>query len=667
MADINNIRIELSNGERLDYQSETSLGIKLNRIADDFIDPSKRFGEFSYTFNLPKTKNNDRIFEFPDAKGRIRIFVGKTFECDVFNNNQQLLSGIIELVGITDDTYQCRFYSKITQLVDELKGKKLNDMTYLDTVDWEYEVSIINHIRGVNRIPHVEFPMSYYQTPFISGGTRLGMVTTRAEINLALVYNYMNTNSGFNYNRRNPRYEAAFPPAIYLKSIMDGIFADIDWTYNSSFFNRADIQKIIIPFVGSGQDFSGAVTDVTGGTDQLNLNKLLPKIGQAEFLKTVLNTFNLYMIPDVVNKSVVIETYNVLFADNSNPYPINVFDYEKNYLDTANLITTKDDGGNELPLGFNRIMDYAALTGDNPTYIVNTSIDVRTAISKPVLSQTYGKETFNKLWNKTTGTKEIKLSLSACNYYPYTLINDRSRFNATTTALPYFTVGIPLISPQTPQNNEGKDFAESIEQNFVEGNDPSNFDYKGGLKMAYYYGAAAYNKSIDGGLTAYNDWQWVGIATGGTVTAPTFARVPVCIASPFILLSTEQFEDLKANIPLSSLEYTDERGAEIHSILLTYYSAGDYVNDTHEPTTFSLTFGENSVYDNIYTTFHKKKYDDLENSYLLSGSIRMDENDWAAMQLNRTLLFDNELYKLVSIKGYDPIQRIASIEMIKKS
>lgn len=664
MADINNIRIELSNGERLDYESETSLGIKFNRIADDFIDPSKRYGEFSYTFNLPKTKNNDRVFEFPDAKGRIRVFVGKTFSCDVFNNNQQLLSGIIELVGITDDTYQCRFYSKLTQLVDELKGKKMNDMTYLPTVDWNYEVSIINHIRGTTVIPHVEFPMVYYQTPFISGGTNIPMVTKRAEINLALVYNYMNSNTG-TWNKRNPRYEAAFPPAIYLKSMLDGIFADLGWTYNSSFFERADIQKIIIPFTGSGQDFTGAVED-SSPSDQLNLNKLLPKINQSEFLKTVLNVFNLYLIPDVVNKSVVIETYNTFFTDNSNPYPINVYNYEKNYLDTANLITTKDDNTNELPLGFNRIMDYGALTGANPTYIVNTSIDVRTAISKPVLTQAYGKETFNKLWNKTTGTKEIKLSLSACNYYPYTLINDRSRFNATTTALPYFTVGIPLISVQTPQSNDGKDFCEEVSQNFVEGNDPSNFDYKGGFKMLYYYGAAAYNPSIDGGLTAYNDWQWVGIATGGTVTVPTFARVPVCIASPFVLLTKEQFDSLKSNIPLSSLEYTDERGAEVHSVLLTYYSAGTD-DDTHDPTTFSLTFGENSVYDNIYSVFHKKKYDDLENSYVLSGTMRMNENDWREMQINRTLLFDGELYKLVSIKGYDPILRTAQIEMIKKS
>ncbi len=666
MADVNNILIELSNGQRLNYLSETSLGIKLNRIADDFIDPSKRYGEFSYTFNLPKTKNNDRVFEYPDAKGRIRVFVGKTFECNVYNNNQSLLSGIIELVGINEDTYQCRFYSKVTQLIDELKGKKLNELTYFPTVNWNYELSIINHIRGVQSVSeHIEFPLSYYKTPFISGGTKLINVSSRAEANLGFVYNYYNAGSGSPYAVNNPRYEAAFPPSIYLKSIVDGIFNDIGWAYNSSFFERADIQRIVIPFTGSGEDFTGAVTDGTTG-DTLNLNKLLPKINQSDFIKTILNVFNLYMITDVANKSVVIETYNTLFADNSNPYPITVFNYEKNYFDTETMIMTKDDGSNSLPLGFNRVMDYAAVTGLNPTYIVNTCIDVREEIGEPRITTTYGKETYNLMWNKTTGTKAINLSISPCNYYPYTLISDRSKFNNTTTAEPYWTVGIPLISVQTPQNNDGKNFADDAQQNFVDGNDPSNFDYKGGMKMAYYYGAAAYNETVDGGLTSYNDWQWVGIATGGTATSPTIARVPVCIASPFLLLTKEQFDEAIAERPITDLEITTEKGAEYHSVLLTFYSAGSK-DDEHDPTTFSLTFGENSVYDNIYTVFHQKKYEDLQSSFVLKGTMRMNENDWREMQINRTLLFDSELYKLISIKGYDPINRVATIEMIKKS
>ena len=661
MADINNIKILLSNGSVLDYESETSLGIKLNRIVDDLNDPSKRFGDFSYTFNLPRTKNNDQVFEYPDVKGRTRIFIGKTFECNVYNNNQLLLSGIVELVGIDIDQYQCRFYSAFTQLIDDLKDKNLNDMTYLPTIDWDYEQTIVQHIKVAQVSEHIEFPLVFYRTPFMSGGTDVSTSSGFiAEANLGYFYNYVVTTLSF--GSKNPMYEAQFPPAIYLKSIIDGIFSDAGWTYNSTFFNREDIQKIIIPFTGKGEDFTGSI--ITGVTDTLNLNKLLPSKKQSDFLKTVLNAFNLYLIVNPITKSVTIETYDTLFSDNSNPYIINVFDYEKNKTEDDYQILLEEDDTNNFPLGFNRIMDYSGLSNINPTYNVNTNIDIRTSISRPRIRTTYKKDVYQKLWQKTTGTNEIKIGLTPVNYYPYTVINERTLFDGTTTDPQLWTVGLPLISPQTPQDNDGNNFAESEQDNYVQGNDPNNFSYDGGLKMLYYYGTASWNATVAGG-SAYKDWLWVGIATGGTVTVPTFARVPICIASPFRLLRESEYNQLITSGFISAADQVTEIGAEAHSVLLTYLGAGS-TNNSHIQTFFNLTYGENGLYDNIYTLFHKPKLDNLKNNYLLSGTMRMSENDWNEMQPNRTIQFDDELYRLVSIKNYDPISRIAQIELLKK-
>lgn len=662
MANISNIRIEIENGQRLDYESETSLGIRLNRIVDDFTEPSKRFGEFSYTFNLPRTKNNDTIFEYPDSKGRIKIFIGKTFECNVYNNTILLLSGIIELTDIDEDNYKCRFYSKLTQLIDVLKDKNLNEMEYLPTIEWEYEKTIIEHIKVAPVSEHIEFPFIFYKTPFMSGGTD---VSTQAgfivEANLGYYYNYIVTSLPF--GTKNPFYEAQFPPAIYLKSIMDGIFSDAGWSYKSSFFDREDIQKIIIPFTGKGEDFTGSI--ITGTTNTLNLNKLLPAKKQSDFLKTVLNAFNLYMIVNTYDKSVTIETYTTLFSNNSNAYKINLFDYEKSKIEDNIAILLEEDDTNNFPLGFNRIMDYSALSNTNPTYNVNTCIDIRLSISKPRIKTTYKKDVYQKLWQKTTGTKSIKLGLSPVNYYPYNVINERSLYNATTTIPQLFTVGIPLISPQTPQDNDGNDFASSESDNYVVGNDPNNYSYDGGLKFLYYYGKVAWDATIAGG-TDYKDWLWVGIATGGTVTVPTFARVPICIASPFRLLSENEYNQLITTGFIQTSDQVTEIGAEAHSVLTTYLGAGT-TNNTHNPTYFNLTYSENGLYDNLYTVFHKPKLDDLKNNYLLSGKMRMNENDWNEMQINRTILFDDELYRLVSIKNYDPIAQIAQIELLKKN
>lgn len=662
MANLNNIRIELRNGSLLDYQSESSLGIKLNRIVDDFTDPSKRFGEFSYTFNLPRTKNNDEQFEYPDVKGRIKIFVGKIFECNVYNNNVLLLQGIIELTDIDEEFYKCRFYSKFTQLIDELKVKNLNDMTYLPTIEWEYEQTIIEHIKVAPVSEHIEFPFIFYKTPFMSGGTD---VSTQAgfiaEANLGYYYNYIVTTVPF--GAKNPFYEAQFPPAIYLKSIIDGIFSDIGWSYKSSFFERSDIQKIIIPFTGKGEDFTGSV--ITGSTNYLNINKLLPNKKQSDFLKNVLNAFNLYMVVSPYDKSVTIETYSTLFSNNSNPYVINIYNVEKNKAEDDYQITMEEDDTNNFPLGFNRIMDYTALSNINPTYNVNTNIDIRLSISRPRIKTTYKKDVYQKIWQKTTGNKEIKLGFSPVNYYPYNVINERSIYDASIAIPQLWTVGIPLISPQTPQDNDGNDYAASEQDNYVQGNDPNNYSYDGGLKMLYYYGKPAWNATLAGGTT-YKDWLWVGIATGGTVTVPTFARVPICLASPFRLISESEYNQLITTGFISVDDQVTEIGAEAHSVLLTFLGAGT-INEAHEVTDFNLTYGENGLYNNLYTVFHKPKLDDLENNYILSGTMRMNENDWREMQINRTIQFNDELYRLVSIKNYDIVSRIAEVELLKKN
>ncbi len=666
MAVLNNIRIILANGQVLDYESETSLGIRLNRIVDDLTDVSKRFGEFSYTFKLPKTKNNTKIFEYPDAKGRTKIFRGKTFEARVYNNNDILQSGIIELVGVPEDGYSCKFYSSFTQLIDELKEKKLNELTTLPTIDWNYELSIIEHITVSPISEHIEFPFIFYRTPFISGATSptfLPEVGTRQEANLSYVYNF---NEAFlQFKNKNPFYEAAFPPAIYLTSVIDAIMEEAGWSISSSFFEREDIGRIIIPFTGKNEDFSGAVIDgITG--DTLNLNRLLPDMNQADFLRAILQTFNLYIAVDVFNKNITIETYDVWFSDNSNPYPIDVFDYEKTDVETEiKLLTTADDTNNS-PMVFNRIFDYNNIGHGNPTYNVNTGLDVRDFIGENRITRTYSKQVYDQLWNKLTGTKEIVIGLSPVNYYPYTIINDRSINGNTTTAEPYWTVGIPCISNQTVSDNQGQEFYES-EGDYVEGNDPSKFSYEGGLKLLWYLGTAEYNYSPDGS-TAYKDWQYVSIATGGTVTVPTSVKVPVCFSSPFKLVTTDEYQTLTGSTAanLTSAQRSDVEGFEIHGLMLTFMGAGT-LNDLHVPTPFSLTFNENPVLPNIYTEFHQKKQLDYQQSYLIKGKMRMNSNDWRNMRINRPLIFNDEIFRLVSIKNYDPVLRIAEIEIMKKT
>jgi hypothetical protein len=46
--------------------------------------------------------------------------------------------------------------------------------------------------------------------------------------------------------------------------------------------------------------------------------------------------------------------------------------------------------------------------------------------------------------------------------------------------------------------------------------------------------------------------------------------------------------------------------------------------------------------------------------------MRMNTQDWQEMQIERPILYNSEIYNIVSIEGYDPILKTCTIKLIKK-
>jgi hypothetical protein len=695
-------KIVLDNGLELDISSPESLGIKLNRIVDDYSDPSKKFGEFSYTVNLPKTKNNQKIFEFPDTKGRTRIFNGKQFGVTVICNNQILIKGILELRSFDTDSFNCQIVSSLKELVDDLKGKKLCDMTSLDTIDWDYEKTIVTHINSNKTYLNTsyQFPLAFYKTFFYSGNT-----TGTTEQEFCFIYNY-DTTTGSNAHHKSGKnylYQMHFPPSIYLYNILEAMFNDIGWGMNGTFFDSGDFRKIIVPFCGKTEQLSGAV--ISGSTtDSLNLNKLLPDIDCLEFLKSFVTVFNLYLNIDKDNRQITFETYKTLFNSYNTPYDITKKVDAKSIQVSAPNSDVKisfELKGNTLVGGHDKVFDLYSASyrlEKNPTYFVTPAKPIRREIASSTVTSGsynelkvgYNSTAFGNLWNKVSGDNEVKLKFSATNYVTVALRNDKlitgmSSWNTGGANAgyyhykPLFGISIPLLSEQTPYDDKGNVFAEESGTTYTEGNDPTNINYDGGgtLKMLYYYGNFAYNIGLTGVSfnSIYKDWVYMNIATGGTPTVPTYAKVRVPIASPYKLMTVAEKNNLlahiKSNYLLSTLvpssDGKSELCAEAQGLLQTFTSVGT-TGDTHSATSYSLTMGDNESfnYDNLYSYFHKQKYDLLNNSSLLKATMFMDEYDWASMQIHTPIIYDKEKYQLVSIKNYDPVRQVAEINLIKR-
>jgi hypothetical protein len=663
MADINNIKIQLYDGSLIDYISAESLGIKFSRIADNFNDPSKKYGDFSYTFNLPKTKNNDRIFEFPDAKGRTGIFNGKSFECRVFNNNELLLDGIIELTTVNRDSYGCNFYSNFTLLVDELKDKNLKDLKYdpinIAAFSNNVERFIVSHINADyenSDEADFQFPLIKYTTffsPDLNFSDREGNSEIAKENRFEKIYN--------NYRNfiipateiSNGLYFHQLPPAFYLVFYLKKIFEEAGFELSGSWINKSEIKRIIIPFIGDSIDRSG-LYNPTNNT--LNLKLFFLDIKQIDFLKNILLYFNLYIVTDFKKKTIKLESFQEI-NKLLNPYNITSkldFDTvkkEKNNLDVI-LNYKENDNNNKsgviLPI---TTQDKFLLEFNNYIYFHQI---IYNRYQIPFFDYYNTVLNINNLVNKNFGNKTINFDINVPNYNTILLDNYRN-INNTTIDIDGFEffrnfISIPILTVDTLNN--APLFFEEGENTYPLANRPDKMNYNGDMMLVYYYG-----RNVN------QNKKWINVITGGTPTTPTFSKIYIPFSSPY-LTNVGTFLDLFDTYINSSLNISDT--FEVSAVGRTYY---DNVSgsSTFYNTPYSLTLKDNSVYPNVYSEYHKDKYSQLATSNILKAKMRMDENDWREMTIDRLVEFDDEYYRIIAIKNYDPINRTADIELIKKT
>lgn len=203
-------------------------------------DISKVFGDFSKSFTLPASPNNNAVFKHYynvdvsggfDANTRTSAFIEL--------NNNVFRSGVIELEGVQlknlqPYAYKVGFYSKTTSLKDLFGEDTLND---LDLSAQDHAYNDTNIVTGFNG--YVSGTDSSIIYPLISP-----------------VANWYYDSSGSDHEANNISYHNGhtehgvfyydLKPAIKLQKIIDAIEAKYGVTFNSDFFDSADFGKLFM-------------------------------------------------------------------------------------------------------------------------------------------------------------------------------------------------------------------------------------------------------------------------------------------------------------------------------------------------------------------------------------------------------------------------------------
>lgn len=679
MSNIKNLRIITELGE-LVYKEVRDLNLSFNRIVDDYVDVSNRFGEFSYEFNLPIVKQNSLIFQSPESIGSKRIFIkNRNISCKVYNNNQLLLDGLISLEGITKNTYKCKFYSKFKELIDSLneklengEEKTLKNLNLPVISNWDYEDSIIEHINAGYKDSdetYYQYPLTFYSTFYCENIVYLGhtddlgntFFADRPRQNYYFLIN--------NISNNNRIYFHQIPPAIYLVSIVKQIMEDAGWTLGGQFFNQDNIKKIIVLYNGEDDPYDKAIANATifsGSTPvELQVAKFLPDMSQADFLKGIINMFNLYFRIDTNNKIIEFETYNTYFrnTDEVDPYDItDKIDFGADnvigYFENNNPTISFKGSGNRNVFGDNRVMSGATNNAFETTWI---------STSNSTFNSTFNRigyvEQGNTLLNPYSSiVQKIEIPFDEPTIKRQFIYNNTD-INGVDMSATYHSIYLPLMSKQTPTDNNSMKFNKDDADTYID-NDESSIKFQGNCALMYYYGLPTTTFENKTGVGSLANFMYINIYTA---TGATLNRVQIPVVSPFQLTNyRDSIENWLNNITETT---SQDRRTTVASYLQSLYQMmGTSTGITEDlETEYSLVFDDNGYFHKtLWSEFHKYKWDRYQQSEVLSGEINMNSYDWSQLQINRPILYRDELYSLVSIEGFNPITNKATINIIKK-
>lgn len=208
------------NGKMVELEDQDSLGIRLNAVLFNPTKVTTTKSEYSFSFDVPSTPNNDRIFNYANNLSRLNKFHGR-YNAKVVADGDEIFNGsmIIEKYDASKKMYSCNLVNvKTNTLEDIFKDKKLTDYK------WMIDYSGATTINAVNN----DMSSKYY-FPFLSYG-----VFQKDYVSSDQVGNTYT--SKFLIDKYCKFYHSSFFPSINVSEEIRQLFEKEGYTVNGSLF-----------------------------------------------------------------------------------------------------------------------------------------------------------------------------------------------------------------------------------------------------------------------------------------------------------------------------------------------------------------------------------------------------------------------------------------------
>ena len=240
----------------LDVSDHSDFPLALTFQISDFKDLTSTSGDYSKTFKIPATKNNNNLLKHlytPNVNTANQITERKT--CRIISGGLYTQLGLISITGVggygeVPSSYSAVFYGN-----NIVWASSFGD-AYMNTLEWgtdgenlEYNKTSImatwqDEDCNSNPNSYIVYPITSYGQYNAEGNTR-----TIQLLDTALDAGITNGSTGyFGYNDDGDFYETPSPnpdwrPAVFVKNTLDKLFSSIGYKISSAFMDTAEFKK----------------------------------------------------------------------------------------------------------------------------------------------------------------------------------------------------------------------------------------------------------------------------------------------------------------------------------------------------------------------------------------------------------------------------------------
>ena len=239
------------NNQIVELENEKSLNLRMNNIIYDPTKISSTQAEYSFSFDIPITPKNTRIFDFANILSKVNKFT-KLYEAVVYGDGNEIFRGQLRIASIEDSRFKCNLVSVKVNKIEDIFG----DST-MNQISWYVPYEGIDTIDSVNKdmTTNYYFPLVCY-----------GVFQKKPRATYSNEYNAYS--SKYLFDKYNLWYAETFTPSVKLTELIKKMFEQKGYNVTGDIFED-DIAKDIylsthladkqIPIYNVGNPTLGAI------------------------------------------------------------------------------------------------------------------------------------------------------------------------------------------------------------------------------------------------------------------------------------------------------------------------------------------------------------------------------------------------------------------------